>query len=91
VVTGKNPLEDVAKTPTMNLTGRSMLAIVQAIPELEARTGRNAHAVHILECICAGGFTGMGCQYVRRFMQYHAQEAGRDWRLGGLAFSSCMN
>ena len=55
MVTGKNPLEDVAKTPTMNLTGRSMLAIVQAIPELEARTGRKAIVIGGLAVLCRLG------------------------------------
>ena len=30
------------QTPVVDLAGKSMLAIVQAIPELEARTGRKA-------------------------------------------------
>jgi hypothetical protein len=30
------------QTPVVDLAGKSMLAIVQAIPELEARTGREA-------------------------------------------------
>jgi hypothetical protein len=45
----------MAKTPVVDLAGRSMLAIVQAIPELEARTGRKATVIGGLAVLCRLG------------------------------------
>ncbi len=42
----------VTQTPVVDLTGKSMLAIVQAIPELEARTGRKAVVIGGLAVLC---------------------------------------
>jgi hypothetical protein len=47
--------EGLAKTPVVDLAGKSMLAIVQAIPELEARTGRNAVVIGGLAVLCRLG------------------------------------
>jgi hypothetical protein len=55
VVTGDSPPDDVAKIPAVDLAGRSMLAIVQAIPELEARTGRKAIVIGGLAVLCRLG------------------------------------
>lgn len=55
VVTGDSPPDDVAKIPAVDLAGRSMLAIVQAVPELEARTGRKAVVIGGLAVLCRLG------------------------------------
>ena len=55
VVTGDSPPDDAAKIPVVDLAGRSMLAIVQAIPELEARTGRRATVIGGLAVLCRLG------------------------------------
>lgn len=44
-----------AEIPTVDLVGASMLAIVQAIPELEARTGRSAVVIGGLAVLCRLG------------------------------------
>lgn len=55
VVTGDSPPGDVAKIPAVDLAGSSMLAIVQAIPELETRTGRKAIVIGGLAVLCRLG------------------------------------
>lgn len=45
----------VTQVPIVDLTGKSMLAIVQAIPELEARTGRKAIVIGGLAVLCRLG------------------------------------
>ena len=55
VVTGGSPSDDAARIPSVDLAGQSMLAIVQAIPELEARTGRNAIVIGGLAVLCRVG------------------------------------
>jgi hypothetical protein len=55
VVTGDSPHDDMAKIPAVDLAGRSMLAIVQAIPELESRTGRKATVIGGLAVLCRLG------------------------------------
>jgi hypothetical protein len=52
---GENPPDGMANIPAVNLAGRSMLAIVQAIPELEARTGRKAVVIGGLAVLCRLG------------------------------------
>lgn len=45
----------VTQIPVVDLTGKSMLDIVQAIPELEARTGRKAVVIGGLAVLCRLG------------------------------------
>jgi hypothetical protein len=45
----------MAKIPVVDLAGRSMLAIVQAIPELESRTERKAIVIGGLAVLCRLG------------------------------------
>lgn len=45
----------VTQIPVVDLTGKPMLAIVQAIPELEARTGRKAVVIGGLAVLCRLG------------------------------------
>ena len=54
-MTGGSPSDDAARIPSVDLAGQSMLAIVQAIPELEARTGRNAIVIGGLAVLCRVG------------------------------------
>jgi hypothetical protein len=44
--------DSMSSIPTVDLTGTSMLAIVHAIPELEARTGRRATVIGGLAVLC---------------------------------------
>ncbi len=46
---------DGAEIPAVDLTGTAMLAIIQAIPELEARTGRQATVIGGLAVLCRLG------------------------------------
>lgn len=55
VVTGDSLPDDLANVPVVDLAGRSMLAIVQAVPELEARTGRKAVVIGGLAVLCRLG------------------------------------
>jgi hypothetical protein len=43
------------QAPVVDLAGKSMLAIVRAIPELEARTGRKAVVIGGLAVLCRLG------------------------------------
>jgi hypothetical protein len=55
LVTDSSKPDDIANAPTVDLVGTSMLAIVQAIPELEARTGRIAIVIGGLAVLCRLG------------------------------------
>lgn len=55
LVTVDSMLEDAGRIPVVDLAGTSMLAIVQAIPELEARTGRKATVIGGLAVLCRLG------------------------------------
>jgi hypothetical protein len=55
VVEGNIWTDYPADIPTVELVGISMLAIVQAIPELEARTGRKAVVIGGLAVLCRLG------------------------------------
>ena len=47
--------DDVAEIPAVDLVGASMLALVEAIPEFEARTGRRASVIGGLAVLCRLG------------------------------------
>jgi hypothetical protein len=55
VVTDHDLPDDVAKIPAVDLVGASMLALVEAIPELEARTERKATVIGGLAVLCRLG------------------------------------
>ena len=55
LVTEDGMSDDRPEIPAVNLAGSSMLAIVQAIPELEARTGREATVIGGLAVLCRLG------------------------------------
>jgi hypothetical protein len=55
VVTNGEMRDDVAEIPTVDLVGASMLALVEAIPEFEARTGRWATVIGGLAVLCRLG------------------------------------
>jgi hypothetical protein len=55
VVTSGDVPDDVAEIPVVDLVGASMLAIVEAIPEFEARTGRRATVIGGLAVLCRLG------------------------------------
>jgi hypothetical protein len=55
VVSDSGLLEDEVGIPAVDLAGKSMVAIVQAIPELEARTGRRAIVIGGLAVLCRLG------------------------------------
>jgi hypothetical protein len=60
------------QTPVVDLAGKSMLAIVQAIPELEARTGREAVIIGGLAVLCRLGIAYRAC----RRMDSHSVRQG---------------
>jgi hypothetical protein len=55
VVTDRDLPDDITKIPVVDLVGASMLALVEAIPELEARTGRRATVIGGLAVLCRLG------------------------------------
>lgn len=55
VVTSDDVPDDVAEIPAVDLVGASMLALVEAIPEFEARAGRRATVIGGLAVLCRLG------------------------------------
>lgn len=52
--------DDAAEIPAVDLVGASMLALVEAIPEFEARTGRRATVIGGLAVLCRLGIVYRG-------------------------------
>jgi hypothetical protein len=87
VVTSGDVPDDVAEIPVVELVGASMLAIVEAIPEFEARTGRSATVIGGLAVLCRLGTVYRVTGDLVRYSKPHVIEKKKSPRAASNASS----